>query len=277
MEQSNFTYTSLYHKLAEQLEENHSAIAMVTLIEKKGSCPQQTGAKMLIAQEQKKPLLGTIGGGSLEAYAINFVTQQFAGREHTESKNPLPQIIKLNLQRDLNMHCGGEVKLLFEFFMPDNSWNIVVFGAGHISQALVPLLCQLNARIYCLDDRSEWLDTIQEAPNLKKNHLADWKKLTHFLAQINKPDEAFYISLSRTHQIDFNITKELYLTGMPVYVGVIGSKTKARKLTMLLKEAGISDEKLKTLHCPIGSNLSNKDPFEIAISICAQLLEKQKR
>ena len=77
MKPSNSTYTSLYHKLAEQLEENHSAIAMVTLIEKKGSCPQQTGAKMLIAQEQKKPLLGTIGGGSLEAYAINFVTQQF--------------------------------------------------------------------------------------------------------------------------------------------------------------------------------------------------------
>ena len=275
MEQSNFTYTSLYHKLAEQLEENHSAIAMVTLIEKKGSCPQQTGAKMLISQGQEKPLLGTIGGGSLEAYAINFVTQQFACQGQAVSHNPLPQIIKLNLQRDLNMHCGGEVKLLFEFFMPQNPWNIVVFGAGHISQALVPLLCQLNASIYCLDDRAEWLDAIQEASNLKKIHLEDWKNPTPFLAEINKPDEAFYISLSRTHRIDFDISKELYLTGIPAYVGVIGSKTKARKLTMQLKEAGISDKKLTTLHCPIGSNLSNAAPFEIAISICAQLLEKR--
>ena len=275
MEQSNFTYTSLYHKLAEQLEENHSAIAMVTLIEKKGSCPQQTGAKMLISQGPEKPLLGTIGGGSLEAYAINFVTQQFACQGQAVSHNPLPQIIKLNLQRDLNMHCGGEVKLLFEFFMPEKPWNIVVFGAGHISQALVPLLSQLNANIYCLDDRIEWLDQIRAAPNLKKIHLTDWKKLTQFFAEISRSDDAFFICLTQTHQIDFSITKELYLNGMPVYVGVIGSKTKARKLTMQLKEAGISDEKLNTLHCPIGSNLSNKAPFEIAISICAQLIKKR--
>ena len=37
------------------------------------------------------------------------------------------------------MTCGGVVKLLFEAYN-FHDWRIVVFGAGHVAQALVRLL-----------------------------------------------------------------------------------------------------------------------------------------
>ena len=41
-----------------------------------------------------------------------------------------------------------------------NDWHIVVFGAGHVSQALIRLLLTLDCRVTCLDSRSQWLDRL---------------------------------------------------------------------------------------------------------------------
>ena len=262
----NPSASQLYYKLAQCLEENNSAMAIVTLIEKKGSAPQKTGAKMLISEGQVLPVFGTIGGGNLENYAINFIAQQF------DNANPLPQIVTLNLQRDLAMHCGGEVKLLFEFFLPQKLWKIIVFGAGHIAQALVPLLCQLNAVVYCLDDRSEWLDKISDKNNLKKIQLSEQRSAEYFIEELSHIDDTFFICLNRTHKIDFSICKAVYRNGTPTYIGVIGSNSKAGKLIKQLNKAGISEGELNSLYCPVGLQKTGKEPFEIAINICAQII-----
>ena len=45
-------------------------------------------------------------------------------------------VVDWNLQRDIGMTCGGLVKLFFEVYNR-NDWHVVVFGAGHVAQALV--------------------------------------------------------------------------------------------------------------------------------------------
>ena len=44
-------------------------------------------------------------------------------------------LIEWNLQRDVGMTCGGAVQLLLECYNL-RRWHIVVFGAGHVAQAL---------------------------------------------------------------------------------------------------------------------------------------------
>ena len=54
------------------------------------------------------------------------------------------------------MTCGGEVTFLFEGHHAVG-WNIVVFGAGHVGQALTRALLPLPCRVAVIDHRAEWV------------------------------------------------------------------------------------------------------------------------
>ena len=59
------------------------------------------------------------------------------------------------------MTCGGAVKLYFEPHPAGGaSWQIAIFGAGHIAQSLLPVLLPLPCRIACFDSRAEWLERL---------------------------------------------------------------------------------------------------------------------
>ncbi len=51
------------------------------------------------------------------------------------------------------------------------------------------------------------------------------------------------------------------------YVGVIGSRAKIAAVNARLREAGISEEKLHTVHTPVGTPIKAVTPAEIAVSI----------
>jgi xanthine dehydrogenase accessory factor len=57
------------------------------------------------------------------------------------------------------------------------------------------------------------------------------------------------------------------------YIGVIGSKVKGIKIKQELKEMGVNDIFLERLNVPLGLELGNNDPYEIAISITAELIQ----
>jgi xanthine dehydrogenase accessory factor len=121
----------------------------VTLLDSRGSTPQIKGAKALIATKGFE--WGTVGGGKIEAAAIDYAKEALQTHRRT-----IFNLVTWNLQTDLGMTCSGEVKLFFEI---DNKgvWNIAVFGAGHVAQALIPMLAKLHCRVTCVDSRHEWL------------------------------------------------------------------------------------------------------------------------
>lgn len=57
------------------------------------------------------------------------------------------------------------------------------------------------------------------------------------------------------------------------YLGVIGSNAKARQLQKGLADAGLSLELQSRFHCPIGLDLGSNHPWEIAVSVAAQLIQ----
>src|SRR5437879_5711612 len=142
------------------LMEGGTPFVMVTLVDAAGSTPQNRGSKMLVTESGLH--FGTVGGGRAEHTAIEKAREMLANPSLGRTK-----FLEWNLQRDLKMVCGGEVKVFFEAFN-DPPWGIAIFGAGHVANALVRLLLSLDCHITCYDARSEWLTKLPESPKLKK-------------------------------------------------------------------------------------------------------------
>lgn len=237
------------------------AYVTITLVDFKGSVPQSLGAKAKVGSCGL--LTGTVGGGKVEAKAILFAQEILLDPASLKC-----QLITWNLTLDVGMTCGGVVTFLFEVERP-SSWNIAVFGAGHVAQVLVPLLTKLDCSITCIDNRTEWLDKIQPAENLVKTLSQSPEKVLHEL-----PQDCFLVLMTQGHSTDLPILAEILKTRSNVpYVGVIGSKTKALSLKAHLKAMDFTKEKIESYHCPIGLEFGNNTPVEIAYSIIAQLLQ----
>ena len=56
------------------------------------------------------------------------------------------------------------------------------------------------------------------------------------------------------------------------YLGLIGSKAKVKRIYDQLQEEGLSPERLKGIHAPIGLDIGAITPQEIAVSILAELI-----
>ncbi len=256
----------LHHQSIQDLIQQHINFVSVVIVDMQGSAPQEPGAKMLVtANCTDSPLEGTIGGGKLELFAIEQAKQMLAQSGTTT------QTMTLNLQTDVGMTCGGVVQLYFEAYHHDQ-WHIAVFGAGHVAQALIPLLLTISCRVHCYDERKQWMDQLPDSPALHKiNRSATAENLK------NLPPDCYFISVTQGHCEDAKILAQLLQDRKPPYVGVIGSDSKAVLLKKQLIQMGVDPKSAESIHCPIGMPIGDDIPAEIAISIVAQLLAVRDR
>lgn len=242
--------------------ETGTDLVVVTVAVARGSAPGEAGAKMLVTRDGL--LSGTVGGGRIEARAIEEALELLGSPEFT-------RLHRWNLQQDIGMTCGGEMTLLFERLAAKPPWHIAIFGAGHIVQALVPVLAPLSCRIDVIDTRKDWLQRLPSAANLATHHLDSFEAGVSLLS-----DRSFVLSITKGHGSDVPVLREV-LTRFPaiLFLGVIGSASKRAALLRDLREAAIADHLLEKITCPLGLPIGGNDPHEIAISITAQLLEKR--
>lgn len=239
-----------------------TSFVIVTLVDIRGSAPQITGAKAIVTSQGVKT--GTIGGGKIEAIAVQHAQQLLTRQDGTSC-----EFVTWNLQTEIGMTCGGEVKLFFEV-CDGGGWAIAVFGAGHIAQTLIPMLVQLNCRVTCFDTRPDWLAKLAAHPKLKTvcpNELRDVVKV--------QPTSTFFLLMTQGHASDLPVLTEILQTRDALYVGVIGSAQKASVLRRELQEQNIPSDKIDSFFCPMGLSLGNNTPAEISISVIAQLLQRR--
>lgn len=80
-------------------------VALVTVVEAKGSTPREAGAKMLVRHND---IVGSVGGGQLELLAID------AARRMMADSSAKQVLVRHSLGPDLGQCCGGAVRLLLE-------------------------------------------------------------------------------------------------------------------------------------------------------------------
>lgn len=256
-----------YLEQANKLADRGVVFATITLVQPEGHVPQDIGAKAIVTESGLA--WGTIGGGRLEARAIEHALAMIARVKLGADNNTVvdAEMIRYELQRDLNMVCGGAATLFYEISAACN-WNIAIFGAGHVAQATVGLLCTFACNVICIDHRQEWLDKIAPRSNLRKILVAEMSEEVYKL-----PAGTFYVCMSQGHATDLPIVRQILKRNQAAFIGVIGSEPKARTLRGVLLKEGFTDDAVNKIHCPVGLPIGSNAPAEIAVSIAAQLLQ----
>lgn len=256
-----------FHSQFSALLESGVPFVAVSVVDASGSTPGAVGSKMLVTQAGIQA--GTVGGGRLEQRTLQEAQTLLASRDTSEGSQH--RFFDWSLSKDIGMTCGGRVRLFFERHGAA-AWDIRIFGAGHVAQALVRLLVTLPCRVHCYDTRTEWLARLDEDPGLVKVHTSD------LAAEVSGiPPAAFVLLMTMGHATDLPILAELLRTRRQEYLGVIGSKSKRAILRKELIELGVEATLAEQFYCPIGLPLGSDAPAEIAVSVAAQLLQQRDR
>lgn len=145
---------------------------------------------------------------------------------------------------------------------------VYVFGAGHVARELVPLLERLGFGCVVLDDRAEFADPAV-FPMAERVEQVSFDALAQACA-VRAQDYA--VVMTRGHVYDAQC--ERYLLNTPAcYIGIMGSRNKARMAREALLAEGYTEAQLARIVTPIGLDIGSETPAEIAVSIAAQLIQ----
>ena len=242
---------------ASELDAKAESYVMVTLLGTSGSTPRASGTKMVVSQDN---IYATVGGGHLEFKVIEHARALIAEGQTCQA------IENFQLGANLGQCCGGMVMVLFEAFIHD-AMRLDVYGAGHVAQALIPILAQLPLRIRWIDSRAE-LFPVQIPANVEK--IIDEQPVDQVASA--KENNAFVI-LTHNHQLDFQLCQSILKRGDALWLGVIGSDTKAKRFQYRLSQRGFSAQQIEQMICPVGlKEVTGKLPMEVAIAIAGQLI-----
>ena len=146
--------------------------------------------------------------------------------------------------------------------------KVIIVGAVHIAQYLVDFAKSLNFEILIIDPRG-YFASEQRFPNIKI--INKWPN--EAFKEIETNTNTALIALTHDPKIDdpalqHALKKNFY------YIGALGSKKTHENRCQRLRDAGFTDDKIKSIHGPIGIKLGGKSAPEIALSIVSQLVSE---
>lgn len=230
---------------------------LITVADDQGSTPREAGTKMLVGREEQHL---TIGGGHLEYRAVDIAREMLAAGTRQ------PRLERFSLAASLGQCCGGVTTLLFEPQLAQDV-PVIVFGAGHVARALVPLLAGLPCAVRWVDSRPQEFPAV--LPAGVEKIVTD--EPVDEIARM--PAGAYYIVMTHNHPLDLELTDAILARGDHGYFGLIGSRTKWAKFRHRLAARGHGADRLATVRCPLGlPEVQGKLPLEIAIAVAGEVI-----
>lgn len=109
----------IFSKLLEAFKIGHDTL-LVTIVSDRGSAPRGAGSQMLVGPEGR--MVGTIGGGAVEANSERIALEQLRRKESRCQEFQL----HTNARDNIGMVCGGDVRVHFQYIPADSRiWNAV--------------------------------------------------------------------------------------------------------------------------------------------------------
>ena len=146
--------------------------------------------------------------------------------------------------------------------------TVYLFGAGHVSQQVSPLVKKVNFKVVVLDDR-EMFANRERFPEADEVVVSEFE---HCLDRLPIDETSYLVIVTRGHLYDGVVLEQAVRTRAR-YIGMIGSRKKIHTLYKHLIEKGISKESLNRVRAPIGLEINSETPEEIAVSIAAELIK----
>jgi xanthine dehydrogenase accessory factor len=210
-----------------------------------------------------------VGGGSRRA--VYTAHSRFDNVEKSPHANIVPAVAALlaapsHAPRALLIR-GDDGEALLERIDAEGL-PLWLFGAGHVGKALVNALADLPFNVTWIDSREHEFPTAVPA-NVRLRYAADPATLVD-----EAPAAAFFLVLTHSHDVDFEICRAILRRNDFAWAGLIGSETKAACFNLRFGREDIPAENVARLVSPIGiDGIASKLPGAIAISVAAQLLQ----
>ena len=257
------------HWALEELSKNRK-VAIASVVSTSGSVPGKEGARLALT---KSSVHGTVGGAGLEMKVISKLKDMLA-----ESIKPSGNLVTYGLNKGakgyevqpLDSLCGGRVTVALEVLIPMP--HILLMGGGHCAKAIAEACKPLDWNYSVQDSRGDYA-VLEGASETHHSCPKDF-----LMAENQETLSRFSDILLLGH--DWKEDEErllgLLFAGYNGRLGVIGSKSKWKAFTKVALEAGIEQEKLDLVNCPIGLDIGAESPEEIAIAVIAEILAAHK-
>ena len=299
----NVLRNSWLGKVLSELEDEHD-IVLATVTATKGSSPRNAGARMLItlreswhtigggavefdimARARKMlangdngwerqhltfalgPDMGQCCGGQMSILLEKFGNKQESDLQALSLAVTCKTILShpLGSGPPLSIEPISRVPAFAAPITPPLT-PLFIYGAGHVSRALLPRLDGLGFEIFLVD-----IDDDRYPADLGDKAKKLLAKAPEVIAS-HAPLGAVHLVMTHSHSLDEAICLEVLTRGDFAFLGLIGSKSKRARFKKRLLAAGVSESMLELLVCPIGiDEITGKSPSYVALSIAAQL------
>ncbi|WP_412517412.1 xanthine dehydrogenase accessory protein XdhC [Actinomadura madurae] len=240
----------------------------------RGHTPREAGAKMVVSAGH---LWGTVGGGNLEAKAVERARAMIASGTTDPAGDEVALSDKAPYVHGVQC-CGGVATLLYEPLPVAPA--VAVFGVGHVGLELARILSRHAVELHLVDSRAEVLGPQRLAV------LHDARATVHVRHEAILPEQvldalprgAHVLIMTHDHAEDAALCDAALRRPSLGSIGLIGSTAKWARFQALLADNGHSAEAIARITTPIGiEGITSKDPAAIAVSAAAALLRALAR
>lgn len=219
----------------------------------------------------EKALLSDINTARANRRAVILVRNLTSGEGRLIFPDSLEENDPLAVAAKARFRSGKSGRVIIgeqEFFLNVDlpAPRIVVIGAVHISQALVPMVRECGFDLTIIDPRTAFA-TPDRFPSVEL--LPEWPQDVLTDEMIDR--YTALVAVTHDPKID-DFALETALRSGCFYVGALGSrKTHGSRLDRL-KSNGISEAQLARIDAPIGLDIGAASPAEIAVAILGQII-----
>ncbi|MDD5557180.1 MAG: XdhC/CoxI family protein [bacterium] len=232
------------------------ALAVVTGTSR--SSPRKAGARMLVHADGST--FGTIGGGVLESLVIEEARKAIAAGAPVRLEYSLDPEDPDNI----TMCCGGEVEIFVDVIRTQAP--IVILGGGHVGERIARVAEAIGIPYIVADDRAAYASRERFPAAADVCH----GPFGEALSRIPVTRETFVVICTHGHAHDLLCLREALRTEA-AYIGVIASRGKAERFRRQIEEEGVVryDDRV---YSPIGLDLGDSSPGQIALSVMAEIV-----
>ncbi len=213
----------------------------------------------------KRELFDTLLAARKDRKAVAVITQIASGKQRLVNKeqlssDPLATVLEEAFRFDQSGMHGDDFVHIY-----NPPLRLVIIGAVHIAQSVIPMAGQVGYDITVIDPRGAFA-TGTRFPGISLH--AEWPD--EVLPKLALDARTALLALTHDPKID-DPALNLALKSDIFYIGALGSKKTQDSRRERLKTAGFTDDVLARIHGPIGLAIGAKGAAEIAISIMAEM------